>query len=111
VGLRGWMLRYPELRCGGELMVLQRLVLDYRTGELVVRCLYRSSLDGPNPGTVRRRREVTDLCRMGLERALASLEGGAEVVGTSGFTQREDVLLATTSPDAAKLVKAELKGA
>src|SRR5215212_3730200 len=73
-------------------MTLQRLVLDYRSGELVVRCLYRSSLDGPNSGTVRRRREVTDLCRSGLRQALASLEGGAEVVGTSGFTQREDIL-------------------
>ena len=27
-------------------MTIQRLVLDYRTGELVVRCLYRSQ-DGP----------------------------------------------------------------
>jgi len=71
---------------------LKRLVLDYRTGELVVRCLYRSSLDGPNPGTVRRRREVTELARSGLRDALKALEGGAEVVGTSGFTQREDIL-------------------
>jgi len=73
-------------------MPLQRIVLDYRSGELIVRCLYRSSLDGPKPGTVRRRREVEDLCRSGLRRALASLEGGAEVVGTSGFSQREDIL-------------------
>src|SRR5215217_4801370 len=73
-------------------MVLQRLVLDYRSGELIVRCLYRSSLDGPNPGTVGRRREVTDLCRSGLTQALEALEGGAEVVGHSGFTQREDIL-------------------
>ena len=88
-------------------MTLQRLVLDYRSGELVVRCLYRSSLDGPNSGTVRRRREVTDLCRSGLRQALASLEGGTELVGTSGYTNREDVLLATTSSeaDADKLVK------
>ena len=75
-------------------MTLQRLVLDYRTGELIVRCLYRSSLDGPNPGTVRRRREVTGLCRSGLEQALAALdsEAGAEVVGVSGYTVREDIL-------------------
>jgi hypothetical protein len=73
---------------------LQRLVLDFRNGELVVRVLYRSSLDGAGPGTVRRR-EVTDLCREGLRQALASLEGseaGADMVGTSGFTQREDIL-------------------
>ena len=72
-------------------MTLQRLVLDYRTGELVVRCLYRSKGES-NPGTVRRRREVEDLCRSGLEQALASLEGGAEVVGVSGYTVREDIL-------------------
>jgi hypothetical protein len=85
-------------------MTLQRLVLDYRTGEVVVRCLYRS--DGcSNPGTVRRRREVQDLVRTGLEHALVALEDGAECVGTSGFTTREDVLLATASPAKAKLVK------
>ena len=86
-------------------MSLQRLVLDYRSGELVARVLYRSSLGGPNPGTKTRAREVTELARSGLRDALKALEGGAECVGTSGFTQREDVLLATTSPDAAKLVK------
>src|SRR5215212_4729129 len=72
-------------------MQLQRLVLDYRTGELVVRCLYRTP-DGPGPNTKARRREVTDLCRSGLTQALEALEGGAEVVGHSGFTQREDIL-------------------
>lgn len=80
---------------------LQRLVLDYRTGELVIRCLYNTH-DGPNPGTVRRRREVTDLVRGGLRQALASLgEGEVTIVGTSGYSQREDVLcLPTSSPDA-----------
>jgi len=29
-------------RSGGELIQLQRLVLDFRKGELVVRCLYRT---------------------------------------------------------------------
>jgi hypothetical protein len=33
------------------------------------------------------------------------LEGRADVVGTSGFTARENVLLATTSPNVDKLVK------
>jgi len=71
---------------------LKRLVLDYRSGELIVRCLYRSKGD-TNPGTVRRRREVEDLVRTGLQDALRALEGGdVELVGTSGFTQREDVL-------------------
>jgi hypothetical protein len=31
-------------------MTLQRLVLDFRSGELVVRCVYCSEGD-PNPGT------------------------------------------------------------
>jgi hypothetical protein len=52
-----------------------------------------------------RRREVEKLTREGLNAALEALEGGAECVGTSGFTAREDVLLATTSPSEAKLVK------
>jgi hypothetical protein len=40
-----------------------------------------------------------------LEQALEALDAGAECVGTSGVTTREDVLLATTSPNEAKLVK------
>lgn len=78
---------------------LQRLVLDFRgeAGEVVARILYKS--DGrSNPGTKARRREVVELARDGLTRALEALEDGAECVGTSGFTTREDVLLATTSP-------------
>lgn len=86
---------------------LSRLVLDYRSeaGELVLRVLYRSSLDGPAPNTKGRRREVEELARAGLRDALEALEGDAECVGTSGYTTREDVLLATTSPDEAKLVR------
>jgi len=72
---------------------LQRLVLDFRNDEeIVVRCLYRSSLDGPNPTTKARAREVSELTSEGLRQALASLEGDAELVGTSGFTTREDLL-------------------
>jgi hypothetical protein len=83
---------------------LQRLVLDFRNSELVVRALYRTKAV-PNPGTVARRREVADLTREGLRSVLEALEGDAELVGTSGFTQREDVLLAIASPDTDKLVK------
>jgi hypothetical protein len=43
-------------------MALQRLVLDFRSGELVVRTLYRRT-DGPNPGTKARAREVQELTR------------------------------------------------
>jgi hypothetical protein len=91
-------------------MTLQRLILDYRDSEIVVRALYRRQ-DGPNPGTKARAREVSRLARSGLQDALRALEGDVEVVGTSGFTQKEDVLLATTSPAADNLAKAKLKGA
>jgi hypothetical protein len=57
---------------------LKRLVLDFRTGELVVRCLYRS--DGrSNPNTKARAREVAALARTGLRDALEALEGAEEV--------------------------------
>jgi hypothetical protein len=79
-------------------VTLQRLVVDFRTGELVVRCLYRSK-DGPNPGTKARARVVADLAKSGLRDALEALEGGAECVGTSGFTQRQDILVALPRPD------------
>jgi hypothetical protein len=80
---------------------LQRLVLDYRGDELIARVLYRSSLDGPNPSTKARAREVSALSRTGLLDALEALEGGAdELVGTSGFTTREDLLsVALPRPD------------
>ncbi|MBA3491076.1 MAG: hypothetical protein H0T55_03235 [Rubrobacteraceae bacterium] len=46
---------------------LQRLVVDFRGGELVVRCLYRRSLeDAPGPSTKRRAREVAELTLEGL---------------------------------------------
>ena len=47
---------------------------------------------------------MSELVRSGLQDALEALEGGTECVGTSGFTTREDVLLATTSSAEAKLV-------
>jgi hypothetical protein len=55
---------------------LKRLVLDFRTDELVIRTLYRTeggSSAGPN--TKARRRGAQDLTREGLPQALASLEG------------------------------------
>ena len=85
-------------------MTLQRLVIEMKPGDLVIRVLHRSQ-DDPNPGTKARQREVTDLAREGLTRALEALEAGTEVVGTSGYDVREDVLLVTTSPDADKLAK------
>jgi hypothetical protein len=87
-------------------LTLQRLVLEFKPEELVVRALYRRSLeDAPGTNTKARAREVAEMARTGLEDALEALEGDVEVVGTSGYTTREDVLLATTAPDATKLVK------
>ena len=45
----------------------------------MVRVLYRSSLDAPNPGTKARAREVSKLTREGLRQALAVLEGDPEL--------------------------------
>jgi hypothetical protein len=88
---------------------LQRLVVEFRAGEVVIRTLYRTKT-GPNPGTKARAREVRELTRTGLQDALEALEDGAECVGTSGFTTREDVLLATTSPSALETA-GQVKGA
>ena len=83
---------------------LQRLIITFKPEETIMHALYRTQ-DGPGPNTKARHREVANLAREGLRQALASLEGRVDVVGTSGFTQRQDVLLATTSPDESKLVK------
>jgi hypothetical protein len=91
----------PEVgKAGCGVSELKRLILDYRGGELIARVLHRSSLDGPGPNTKARRREVEQLAREGLHQALASLEGDPELVGTSGFTTREDLLsVALPRPD------------
>ena len=77
---------------------LKRLVVDYRDSELVIRCLYRTE-GSAGPNTKGRLREVSGLVRTGLQDALEALEGGAECVGTSGFTQRQDILVALPRPD------------
>jgi len=81
-------------------MTLQRLVLTFKPEEVVMHALYRRRGDGPNPSTKARTREVTELTRQGPRKALVALEGDAECVGTSGFTTKEDVILATDSPAA-----------
>jgi hypothetical protein len=71
---------------------LQRLVIETKPEELVIRVLYRSKGDS-NPGTKARTREVTALARSGLTRALEALDAGdMAICGTSGFTTREDIL-------------------
>jgi hypothetical protein len=66
----------------GDVAELKRLVLDYRSGELVARVLYRSE-DGPNPGTKRRTKVVADLARSGLRDALEALDAGDGAEGDS----------------------------
>jgi hypothetical protein len=73
---------------------LQRIVIEMKSGELVLRVLYRSKGES-NPGTKARTREVTDLACSGLRDALEALEGRVDVVGTSGFTTCEDIVLCT----------------
>ncbi len=95
---------------------LQRLILTFRPEGLEVRVLYRRRGEGPGPGTKARRLEVTELTRTGLERALTALDAGdAEDLGTSGFTQREDVLglpiASSTHVTSSPLVKPKPKGA
>jgi hypothetical protein len=85
-------------------MQLKRIVVEMKPEELVLRVLYRS--DGrSNPGTKARAREVSEMARSGLRDALEALERRVDVVGVSGYDVREDVILATTSPRKAKLVK------
>ncbi len=79
---------------------LQRLVLTFKPEELVVHALYRTD-EGPNPGTKARRREVSGLAREGLREALSALEGDVTVVGTSGYTTREDIMVANRKESAA----------
>ncbi len=81
-------------------MTLQRLILTFRPEELVVHALYRTQ-DGPNPGTKARGKEVAEMARSGLQDALAALEGDVAMVGTSGFTQREDIMVANRKESAA----------
>jgi hypothetical protein len=76
---------------------LKRLVIETKPEELVIRVLYRSSLDGPNPTTKARAREASDLTRAGLTAALEALdEGEATMCGTSGYMTREDLLVVDT---------------
>jgi len=72
---------------------LLRLVVDYRTGEINLRVLYRSNGES-NHGTKKRAREIQELATAGLQDALRALESeaGVSVTGSSGFTTREDVL-------------------
>lgn len=77
-------------------MTLERLVVTFTADGIHVRTLYRTKA-APGPGTQARRREVAELTRAGLTRALEALEGPVEDLGTSGFTTREDTFLCNTA--------------
>ena len=72
-------------------MSLQRLVLIFKAEGVEVRALYRKK-NGPNPATKARAREMVDLTRSGLQKALRTLEGRVEVIGTSGYEIREETI-------------------
>jgi BMFP domain-containing protein YqiC len=73
---------------------LQRLIITFKPEETIMHALYRTQ-DGPGPNTKARRREVEQLVREGLRQAFASLEGRVDLVGTSGYEVREDIVLCT----------------
>jgi hypothetical protein len=85
-------------------VTLQRFIIAFNPNEIVLHTLYTMQ-DGADLNTKARYREGTVLARTSLTQALEALKGGAECVGTSGLTMKEDVLLATSSLDADKLVK------
>ncbi len=72
----------------------QRIILTFKPEGVEVRTLYKSK-DSYGPNTQARRRQVQDLTLEGLRQALEALEGRVDVVGTSGFTTREDIVLCT----------------
>jgi hypothetical protein len=83
---------------------LRRLVLTFREDELLVHALYRAGDMSASPNTKKRLRCTTELVREGLQYALDALDseaGSPACVGTSGFTQREDVLSIDTMPKGA----------
>jgi hypothetical protein len=85
---------------------LQRLVVEFKPEELIIRALYKTDDAAKlGPNTKARTREVTDLAKSGLRDALEALGGDVTMCGTSGFTQRED-LLSLPRPDELSEAKA-----
>src|SRR5215217_6061674 len=82
----------------GSMTQLQRLIITFKPEETIMHALYRTE-DGPGPNTKARHREVANLAREGLRQALASLEGRVDLVGTSGYQVREDIVLCTSKGD------------
>jgi hypothetical protein len=72
-------------------VILQRLVITFKTDEIVLHALYRTQ-DGTNPGMKARCKEVTEITRSGLTQALEALECGVQVLRTSRCEMREDII-------------------
>jgi hypothetical protein len=83
----------------------KRIILTFKGEEIYVHVLYQASVaENLGPNTKKRLRHTTELVREGLREAIESLDseaGRCMCVGTSGFTQREDVLLVDTMPKGA----------
>jgi hypothetical protein len=75
---------------------LQRLVLDYRTGELVALPLPQRRRSRPEHQSSQASK-VQDLTHEGLSVALEALEGRVDIAGMSGFTTQGDIVLCTTN--------------
>ena len=83
----------------------KRIILTFKGEEIYVHVLYQASVaENLGRNTKKRLRHTTELVREGLREAIESLDseaGRCMCVGTSGFTQREDVLLVDTMPKGA----------
>jgi hypothetical protein len=83
---------------------LRRLILTFKGEEISIHVLYQAGEEASlGPNTKKRLRHTTELARHGLQDALAALDSEASCacVGTSGFTQREDILSIDTMPKGA----------
>ena len=83
----------------------KRIILTFKGEEISIHVLYQASVaENLGPNTKKRLRHTTELVREGLREAIESLDseaGRCMCVGTSGFTQREDVLSIDTMPKGA----------
>ena len=80
---------------------LQRLVIELRGEELVLRALYRTKAS-PGPNTKARRREVAELAREGLGAAFGAAEAVTVGSGGAGLPRRR-----RTTPPARPALRVE----
>jgi hypothetical protein len=85
-------------------VTLQRIVLTFKPGELVVHTLYRTQ-DGPSPNTKARTKEERSSPGPAYRTPWRPWKAAQSGRVLRDSPQGEDVLLATISSDAAKRVK------